>query len=283
MFLTTPAFEVAMLFNEMVLSLRPTIVRSVGSDVSTQVLIHNLSFIVMSMLIAKPSEISGVFDTSVKNMFRHFGMGLLSFLIVSLTYFSYKELPLELSMSIVYSYPWILAGLSIILLKTQEYKYFIPMIITYIMLMYHLRPKPHHIERLKSLPPEKQNTKCLAVAAAVVGTLLIGLRFFIYKSGAENYVTGTLRTYMCTLFIVFIGFILNKQIPDLRPATWIKLVCFNISIAFISSQFKIAAMEELTPMYIGSFIFMGALIAYTISQKIPYFKAKVHEDFEERT
>jgi len=280
MFFETPIFEIAMLLNEITMVFRPAVMNAVGSDVSTQVLIHHLCFIVLGMCLAKPSEIASVFDTSANNMFRHLGMATLSFVIVSLTYFSYKELPLELSMPIVYSYPWILAGLSIILLKTQELKYLLPMIVTYGLLLYHASPKPHHIERLKSFSPEKKKTKYLAIAAAAAAMLLIGVRSFIYKSGAENHVTGTLRTYISMLVVVFIGFFIDKRYPDMRPEAWAKLIIFNVCVAFAASRFKIFAMQKVSPMYIASFIFMAAVIVYTISQKYPYLKSKGHKDFE---
>ena len=283
MFFETPIFEIAILFNEVSMALRPTVMQAVGSDVSTQVLIHHLCFIVLGLCLAKPSEIASVFDTSLKNMFRHLGMATLSFIIVSLTYFSYKELPLEISMPIVYSYPWILAALSIIVLKTQEYEYLLPMLITYAMLVYHVRPKAHHIERFKSLTPEKQDTKYRAIAAAIGAMLLIGFRSFIYKSGAENHVTGTLRTYICMLLVVCIGFFINKKYPDMRPEAWAKLIVFNVCIAFAASRFKIEAMKQVSPMYIASFIFMAALIVYTISQKYPQLKSKGNKDFEHST
>jgi len=279
MLFSSPAFEISSLLNEAIISLYPSVVKGINTDTSTLVLGHNLVFCVLATLLAKSADVKSAFELSFTNASHHIMMGGISFLLSTFAYNGFKELPLEICMPIFYSYPWVNLILGLYLGRKEPIGYILPMVITYVMMLYFMKPTSKQIERLQTFPPEKRNTKYLAIVGCVVAALLAGIIFFIYKSGIENHSTGTLRTFFGALIISICYFIYNKRTPDLRVPVWLKLLFFNGCIAFAASRFRVAAIKDVPEIYYASFIFMGALIGYAVGEKVELFKQKSSEDF----
>jgi drug/metabolite transporter (DMT)-like permease len=279
MLFPSPVFEISALLNETILSLYPAVIKAVKTDTETMVLVRNITFCVLGFLLAKPEDIKIAFEPSFKNASHYLMMGSISFLVLTFAYNGFKELPLEICMPIFYSYPWIILLMGMYLGRKEPIMYVIPMVITYAMMIYFMKPTLKQIEHLKSFPPEKRNKKYLAILGCVAAAILSGANFFIYKSGIENHSTGTLRTFLGTLIISICYMIYNKRLPDLQLSVWLKLLFFNGCIAFVASRFKIASIKDVPEIYYASFIFMGALIGYAVGEKVEFFKQKSSEDF----
>jgi len=279
MLFSSPLFEISALLNETVLSLYPTLVKAVKTDTETMVIARNTTFCILAFLLAKPADIKSAFEPSLNNASHYLMMGGISFLVVSFAYNGFKELPLEICMPIFFSYPWIILSVSLYLGRKQPIMYIIPMVITYAMMIYFMKPSLKQIEHLKSFPTEKRNTKYLAILGCIAAAFLSGTHFLIYKSGIENHSTGTLRTFLGSLIIAICYMIYNRRLPDLQLSVWLKLLFFNGCIAFVASRFKIAFIRDVPEIYYASFIFMGALIGYAVGQKVEIFKHKSSEDF----
>jgi hypothetical protein len=279
MLFTSPVFEISALLNETILALYPALIKVVNTNTETTVFSRNICFCILAFILAKPSEIKGAFEPSLHNVAHHLMMGGLSFLTLTLAYNGFHELPLEICMPIFFSYPWFILLLGFLLGRDEPPVYIIPTIISYVLMLYFMKPRQKQIERLQSFPPEKRYTKYLAILGCIGAALLVGANFFIYKSGIESHSTGTLRTYFGALIISIVYFIYNQRLPELDTHKWAKLIFFNGCIAFVASRFKIASIKHVPEIYYASFVFMGALIAYAVGEKIDFFKQKSSEDF----
>lgn len=277
----TPYFEILALLTETSLCLSPAVIKTVDTTVETSVLIKLLVYVLMSFLLLAPKDLKSVTDPSFKNVMHYLSLGLIYFTILSLTYFGFKELPLGTGMSINYSFPVILALLSHYLLGYEQPLIFVPFfIIAYILMLYTLFPKKHHIEKFITFDKEKQTQKYKAIAALALGSLLSCVSFVLRKTGFDTHETSTIRTNIGALLLSLFYFISLQKTPDLRPTVWIKLILFNITIGYIISKFRSLAFNSVSEVYYGIFVFLGAILAYKISLYLPHLRHIESEDFK---
>jgi hypothetical protein len=277
----TPYFEILALLTETSICLSPAVIKTVDTTVETSVLIKLLVYVLMSFLLLAPKDLKSVSDRTFENLTHYLLLGLIYFTILSLTYFGFKELPLGTGMSINYSFPIILAIVSHFSLGYEQPLIVVPFfVIVYILMLYTLFPKKAHIEKFNSMQSEKQHQKYKAIAALALGSLLSCVSFILRKTGFDTHETSTIRTNIGALLLSLAYFTSTRKMPDTRPTVWLKLILFNITIGYIVSKFRSLAFNSVSEVYYGIFVFLGAILAYKISEYLPHLRDIESEDFK---
>lgn len=279
--LSSPLFEGLAIVNEVGFSLYPALVKSVPTNLDTQVFARHLVFVIISLFITPQNLLTEVFTPSLNNLF-HFGvMGTLATAILQLSYFGFEELPLDLSMPIYYSYPWLIIGFAALGFKRKQPLKFLPfLVIAYIVMIATFKPNMEKIKKITDLPEEKRKTKYLALFCLVAATVLVGVMFLLYQSGFETVGTGSIRNHLGGLVLMLGYFIYNKISPDLNLATWAKLLFFNGAIGYLSFLFRVNSMKFVPEIYYGIFVFIGTILAYLIAERYPELRRKEAKDFD---
>lgn len=278
--LSSPLFESLAIINEVGFSLYPALVKSVKTTIDTQVFVRHLVFVGISLFITPSNLLSEVFTPSVNNVFHYLIMGGLSNMILALSFFGFEELPLDISMPIYYSYPWIIVCFALFFFKREQPLKYLPfLIIAYIAMIATFKPNVKKINKLTALPEHKRKTKYIALLAITIATLLIGVMFLLYQSGFETVGTGSIRNHLGGLLLMVAYFIYNNLSPDLNISTWLKLLFFNGAIGYLSFMFRINSMKFVPEIYYGIFVFIGTMIAYLIVKQFKYLQRKDGKDF----
>ena len=279
--LSSPLFEGLATINEVGFSLYPALVKSVPTTLDTQVFARHLVFVLISLFITPSNLLTEVFTPTLNNAFHYLLMGGISTSILKLSYFGFEELPLDLSMPIYYSYPWIIIAFAIFAFeRTQPLKYLPLLIVTYIAMIIAFKPNMNKIKKITELPEEKRKVKYLALTSLIGATALVGIMFILYQSGFETVGTGSIRNHLGGLLLMIGYFIYNKISPDLDWQIWAKLLFFNGAIGYLSFLFRINSMKFIPEIYYGSFVFIGTIIAYYITKQFPALRRKEGKDFE---
>jgi hypothetical protein len=278
--LSSPLFEGLATLNEVGFSLYPALVKSVPTTLNTQVFARHFVFVLISLFITPSNLLVEVFSPTLNNAFHYLLMGGISTGILQLSYFGFEELPLDLSMPIYYSYPWIIIGFAIFAFeRTQPLKFLPYLIVAYIVMIMAFKPNMEKIKKITELPETKRNTKYLAIASLFGATFLVGVMFILYQSGFETVGTGSIRNHLGGLLLMTGYFIYNKISPDLDWAVWSKLLFFNGVIGYLSFLFRVNSMKFVPEIYYGIFVFIGTVIAYYIAKQYPHLQRKESKDF----
>jgi hypothetical protein len=91
--------------------------------------------------------------------------------------------------------------------------------------------------------------------------------------------TGSIRNHLGGLLLMIGYFIFNKVSPDLDWQVWAKLLFFNGVIGYLSFMFRVNSMKFIPEIYYGIFVFIGTIIAYFISKRVPYLQRKEGKGF----
>jgi hypothetical protein len=90
-----------------------------------------------------------------------------------------------------------------------------------------------------------------------------------------------IRTNMGALLLSAGYFLTSQKLPDMRISVWAKLLLFNILIGYVVSKFRSLAFNSVAEIYYGIFIFLGATLAYKISEYLPNLRYDQAEDFKD--
>jgi len=281
--LPSPYFELLALISESGLGLLPAVLKSVDTDVKTSVFVKIIVSLTIPLLMITETDVKALTTFSLQN-FVHYGfLGALSYLTVSLAYYGYKELPTDLSVSVVKSYPIALLFIAIFFLGHEQPVYYFPFFIgTYILMMYILRPKEHHIEMFQNMDDEKKTTKLWALGA-LFSSMILSTTFYIFRQkGIDSHETNLIRTNIGSLLTSLGYFFSTGTIPDLRKEVWIKLIIFNVFVGYVIQKFHSTAVSTTPIVYYGTFMFIGAILAYYIKEYLPRLATSENTDFKKQ-
>lgn len=281
--LPSPYFEMLAMISEGGLGLLPAVLKSVNTDVKTSVLVKILVSLTIPLLMITETDVKALTTFSFKNLLHYGFLGALSYGTVSLAYYGYKELPTDMSVSVVKSYPLALLFIGIFFLGHEQPIFYFPFFIAaYIFMMYILRPKTHHIEKFKNMSDEKKHSKLLALGA-LLSSMLLSTTFYIFRQkGIDSHETNLIRTNVGSLLTSLAYFFSTGTVPDLRKEVWIKLIIFNVFVGYVIQKFHSTAVSTTPIVYYGTFMFIGAILAYYIKEYLPNLTSSECADFKKQ-
>lgn len=281
--LPSPYFELLALISESGLGLLPAVLKSVDTDVKTSVLAKILVSLTIPFLMVTEKDVKALTTFSLNNVLHYGFLGSLSYLTISLAYYGYKELPTDLSVSVVKSYPIAVLLIAIFFLGKEQPWYYYPFFLAaYIFMIYILRPKDHHIDMFKYMDGDKQNTKIWALVA-LFASMVLSTTFYIFRqTGIDSHETNLIRTNIGSLVTSLAYFFSTGSYPDLRKVVWIKLIIFNVFVGYIIQKFHSSAVSTTPIIYYGTFMFIGAILAYYIKEMIPQLRTSENVDFRKQ-
>ena len=281
--LPSPYFELLALISESGLGLLPAVLKSVDTDVKTSVLVKILVSLTIPLLFVTETDVKALTTFSLQNLLHYGFLGALSYGTISLAYYGYKELPTDMSVSVVKSYPIALLFIAIFFLGHEQPIFYFPFFITaYIFMLYILRPKEHIIEKFKNMDDSKKKTKLWALGA-LFSSMILSTTFYIFKQkGIDSHETNLIRTNIGSLLTSLGYFFSTGTTPDLRKEVWIKLLIFNVFVGFVIQKFHSTAVSKTPIVYYGTFMFIGAILAYYIKEYLPSLTSCECADFKKQ-
>jgi hypothetical protein len=205
--------------------------------------------------------------------------GGISFLIMTLTYTGFNELPLELGMSIFFSYPILWVIISQLFIKQQPWIYLPLFIAAYATMLFVIRPNPQHIKQICNEEPEKRRKRITGILSLIGAVGVSAMLFYIKRSGLTTVNESFFRGHIGTLLYILGYFLFTGEKLDTRPEVWMKVIGFSALFGFAATRFRMWGVEERPVVYYSIFIFLGTALAYLVGKRIPHLKRKQHPDF----
>ena len=275
----TPFFEISSLLTETVLKLSPVFIKWADTDVNTIILVQVIVKLIIALFVVSQKEIDSLTAMTPKNFARYLFVGAISFLGVNLLYNSYKELPISVTLLIKSFTPIFVVVILMMIGIDQPIQYLPIFLISFVALIYTLRPKPCHIEKFKNMDKKKRHQKYKTALALLFLSLIGCVNYILKKLKQDTYETNLIRTNIFALMFSVAYFIYNKKMPDIKLDTCIKLILYTLIIGYFISKFHTDSYSSVPEIYYAVFIFSGIIISYVISEKI--LKSKDPDDFKE--
>jgi hypothetical protein len=284
MLIPPPIFDLAMVSVETITGLYPALNKIVDVSKESKILVRIIVFLGLALLTAERKDILSVTEFTANNFFRYLFLGTLSFTIMFLTQNGLKELPVETNLMVQQSFPIISTIIAYNILKRDQPLEYVPLFVcAYMLMLFVLRPKPHHIKKIEKFSQEKKNSKWKAFIGILIAAVLSCILFLIFRLKIESYETGIIRTNLGALIILIGYFIYSNQMPNMSNMDWVKLIGMNLAIGYTLSKMRLKLRRSVPEVHSAIFIFLGTTIAFLLGESEPFFKRKTCPDFEQET
>jgi drug/metabolite transporter (DMT)-like permease len=246
--------------SEVILASYPILIKSVDTNLWTQVFARNLVYSSIAAFILGFGK-QGFSGVSLMNTS---GGGLLNLFHVGVSYKAFSDLPAGNAMSIFYAYPiWNLIGAYFIFNERIPW-YQIPWIVLAVvgMLM---------ISRPEVNSPLAQ--KPLGLIAAVFSGISESMIYFFFRllGNQETTFRGMFELYGGSLgwMLPVVGLASlfgssNASLPklDLSTKSWVPMILFNSLLGFVGYSMRFAAIPYVSTMIFSILSFFGIVAAY---------------------
>jgi uncharacterized membrane protein len=269
----SPFFEITSLITETALKFSPVFIKWIDTDVNTVILVQVIVKLVIALCLVTQKEISEITEITPKNVFLYSAFGILGFMSTNVRYSSYKELPVSLTLFIKSLKPVFLVVI-LALVGFEQPIYYLPIfIITFLALLYTLRPLTQDIEQFKNIDKKDLDIKYKAICALLFLSLIGCVGPILRRYNYITYETNLIRTNIFALISSIGYFIYTKKIPDLRIDVLVKLTLYTIILGYFVSKFHANASISVPEIYYAGIVFVGIIISNAINDK--FFKKKI--------
>jgi drug/metabolite transporter (DMT)-like permease len=247
--------------SEVILASYPILIKSVDTNLWTQVFVRNLVYAGLAAFILGFGK-QGFSDISLMNTS---GGGLLNLFHVGVSYKAFSDLPAGNAMAIFYAYPiWNLIG-GYLLFNERIPWYQMPWIVLAVAGMLMIA-QPNVGTLLNAEKP-------LGILAAVFSGITESMIYFFFRLLGKEETTfrgmfelygGSLAWMLPVVGLASLFANANTSLPklDLSSKAWVPMILFNALIGFIGYAMRFAAIPYVSTMIFSVLSFFGIVAAY---------------------
>jgi len=255
-----PNPDLAVLYSELVLSLYPILIKTVNTNIFTQVLARFLVFPSLALAFGSSTNFSSIWSNPYE-AFVAILNNLLNLGHVATSYISFKNLPVGTAIALFYLYPIfnIIAGallfgeslslFSILLIATAFFG-------TYLIATAHQEENTTQIEKRK-----RKYGIIMAIVAALTETMI----FIFVKSNTDASISPyyTINHLYPAGLAILLGYaIFNTNIVDISKLNWAKLLGFNAFLGFTGYVLRFYAIPKISTLTFSLLSFFGVAFGY---------------------
>jgi drug/metabolite transporter (DMT)-like permease len=258
--MSIPNPTLAILYSELVLSLYPILIKSVNTNIFTQVLARFLVFPTLAITFGSTTDFSAIWSSPYE-AFVSILHNLLNLGHIVASYVSFKNIPVGTAISLFYLYPIfnviagsVLFGESISILTILVIG--IAFIGTYLIATSH--------KNVNETVEDKQKHNygvIMGILAAITETMI----FIFIKSNpmakASPYYTVN-HLYPAGLTLLLSYAIFNKNIVDTSAINWTKLIGFNAILGFTGYIARFYSIPKIPTIVFALLSFFGVAFGY---------------------
>ena len=250
----------AVLYSELVLSLYPILIKSVNTNIFTQVLARFLVFPALALTFGSTKDFTAIWSNPYE-AFISILHNLLNLGHVVASYVSFKNIPVGTAISLFYLYPIfnVIAGS---LLFGESISILALILICIAFIGTYLIATSHKDINESEKKKEKHNYGVImGILAAVTETMI----FIFVKSNPQAtaspfYTVNHLYPAGLTLLLTYAIF--NKNIVDTSSINWTKLIGFNGILGFTGYIARFYAMPKIPTIVFALLSFFGVAFGY---------------------
>lgn len=264
------AATAAVFYSETVLSLYPILIKSVTTNLSTQVLARFLVYPIAALIVGglTPLRHAWTGGATLSNL----GLGAINVAHIASSYLAFKELPAGIAMSLFYTYPlWNLFGASLVFGEPFPW-HLLPVVLVALLGTYFVataaKPTDQDIGDQSTTP---KGLNWLGIGAALIAALTeTGLFLAVKGSRGESPFFNIHQFYLGGLPILgaLLYYFKDKGLKNVGPVDWnwrkwLPLVAFNGLLGFTGYSARFWSIPRLSTIVYSVLSMFGVLASFT--------------------
>lgn len=253
----TPTLSV--LYSELVLSLYPILIKTVNTNLFTQILARFLVFPVLAFVFGSTYDFKAIWGNPYE-AFVAILHSVLSLGHVATSYISFKELHVGTAISLFYLYPIfnIIAGA---ILFGESLSLFSILLISLAFLGTYLIATSKKDKNTIIESNKYEYGVAMGILAAVTETMIFIFIRSNKDAGASPYYTVN-HLYPAGLVMLLVYSIFNSDIVDTGKFNWMKLIGFNAVLGFTGYIARFYAISKIPTVVFSLLSFLGVTFGY---------------------
>lgn len=245
-------FVILIIISELLLGSYSWLVKTVPTNLSTQLLVRMMTFALGSVVMGLSSG-----QLLAPNISHLISLGALNTIHILSSYYAYSQLPTTVSLPLFYIYPLINVFLSSVLLNNKFTLSTLPWLLFSFMGALTIVFQKGAL----SFSPT-------GIIAILIAALTESLIYIVFKSNYEtSHFQGVFHLYFGGLIAVLLARLTNLLEPfDFKSTVWKPLVTFNILFGFIAFSIVTYSIPYMPSELFASLAFFGILSAYIFSE-----------------
>lgn len=252
------ATSAIVLSSEVALALYPILIKTVPTNLPTQIVSRFLVYSGLAYFFATDSDVAQTWG-NLQGIFRSSFLGLLTLFHVGTSYYAFQELPAGVSMSLFYTYPiWNLLGAAIGF--GEEFSLFQVGLVLLgfggAMLVAYGNKDPD---------PEKQKDpfRWKGLLAGLLAAITESAMYFAVRTAKQaSPFYAILELYPAALVFLLPILWYTKSSIDFRPQVWARMLSFNTLIGFLGYCLRFYAIPRLPTVVFSLLSFVGVLASF---------------------
>lgn len=255
-----PNPTIAVLYSELVLSLYPILIKSVNTNIFTQVLARFIVFPALALTFGSTQDFKAIWGNPYE-VFVATLHSLLNLGHIVASYISFKNLKVGTAISLFYLYP-IFNIIAASLLFGESLSITSILLIGIAFVGTYFIATSHKDEQLVKEEKEKHNYGVImGILAAVTETMIFVFVRSNTRAEVSPYYTVD-HLYPAGLAILTSFAIFNKNIVDTSEINWLKLLGFNAILGFTGYIARFYAIPKIPTLVFSLLSFFGVTFGY---------------------
>jgi drug/metabolite transporter (DMT)-like permease len=247
------------LLSEAALALYPILIKTVPTNLPTQLLSRLITYSILGFVFASPSDIQQTWG-NLPGILRSFGLGAITLVHIASSYFAFDSLPTGISMSLFYTYPiFNILGAALFFQESfglQEIALVFLAFIGAILLSF------AHKNSVESTN-ESMNWSSTGIFAGILAALTESAMYFAVRTAKQpDPFFAVLELYPAALPLLLGALFFMKSPIDLRLSSWTPMILFNTLVGFVGYCLRFYAIPRLSTVVFSLLSFVGVIASF---------------------
>jgi drug/metabolite transporter (DMT)-like permease len=245
------------LLSEAALALYPILIKSVPTNLGTQLVSRLLTYSVLGFLFASPSDIQQTWGNA-SGLLRTFGLGSITLLHIASSYFAFSSLPTGISMSLFYTYPvFNILGAALFFQESFGLKELLLVAVAFLGAILVSFAHKNTQDNLN------ESVSWKGISTGILAALTESAMYFAVRTAKQpDPFYAILELYPAALPLLLGILFFMKSPIDFRLSTWTPMILFNSIVGFVGYCLRFYAIPRLSTVVFSLLSFVGVIASF---------------------
>lgn len=246
------------LASEAALALYPILIKTVPTNLETQVLSRLLVYSGLAYFFATDTDVLMTWGNP-QGILRSSMLGLLTLVHIGTSYYAFQQLPAGVSMSLFYTYPiWNVIGAALLFGES-----FSPLSLLLVFIGFCGAILVAYGNKENDPQKQKDPFGWKGLLAGLLAALTESMIYFAVRTAERPSPFYAVLELYPAAFVFLLGFfVYNKSSIDFRPQVWGRMVSFNTLIGFLGYCLRFYAIPRLPTLVFSLLSFVGVIASF---------------------
>lgn len=242
------------ILSETTLALYPILIKTIPTEITTQILWRFISFSIMAYTFSSSSDIVKTWG-SLESASKSLGLGALTLSHVASSYYAFQELSAGSSMSLFYTYPfWIFLGASVFYGESVTFTDILLLVVAFL---------GTSLIAYGSHADEKREDTWKGILSGLVSAFTEAAMYFAVREAERpNPFFSVLQLYPGALAFLLPFLFYNNHNPETKPAVISSLFAFNSLIGFFGYALRFYLIPRIPTIVFSVLSFFGVIASF---------------------